>query len=109
MTTRSVVLFANSYVGRPSGVLFECPAGFHAILKSAYATNQGANMADVSVVVQRNSPYTSVYLGKTQLASLASWTWEGWIVLEPTDSLHLIFYTGPFHIWGSGALLPVPF
>jgi hypothetical protein len=95
-------------VGRPSGLLYTCPAGFHAILKSFYVTNQAAVAGNFTLVLTRGSPYTSVYLVVKNVPSLGYEAWEGWLVLEPGDNLQLLWDAGVPHVWGSGALLPLP-
>lgn len=108
MTTRSAVLWAETSVGRPGGILYTCPAGFVTILKSAYATNHSGQPSNVILYVLQGTPQVIVRLVNRDMALGESAAWEGWLVLEPGNQLVLDWTLGPIATWGSGALLPAP-
>jgi hypothetical protein len=77
------------------------------ILKSIYGYHQ-ATTGQTNILVYSAGPGPGVFLiSDVAAAAVTMMKWEGWMVLEPGDMVHVTNSGGSIQTWGSGALLPL--
>jgi hypothetical protein len=107
VTTRSSRLWAAAETTATTKLVFTCPAGSAAILKSVYGY-MSATPGQTIVQVYTAASTAAVYLILDAAApAVALLRWDGWMVLEPGDYVSIYSSGGTVQTWGSGALLPL--
>ena len=103
---RSSVLNAGENSANGDQVVFSPSAGTTALLKSAYVDAvAGSPAGTASLYVSRPSGGSGHLLPLGPITGGESFSWEGWVVLEPGDEVHLVANTADCAYWLSGALL----
>lgn len=102
MATRSVRLCAGTSTTSAVVTVYTCPAGKTALLKDVRVYANGA-VGRAVILVQSGSTDVSIVdeaLSATQVVSR-----QGFIVLEPGDTIRVYSSTSTFNFWCSGAEL----
>ena len=102
MTTRSARLAVGTSTTSAVVTVYTCPTGKTAIVKDVrlYA---GASVGRAVVLVQQGS--TDVSIIDEALAATGISQRQGFIVLEPGDTIRVYSSTNTFNYWVSGAEL----
>ena len=95
-------------VGRPSGIVYTCPASSIVIVKSAHLFVGGSTPGLVELYAVRQNPQAYAQLLSLDFPATSPVVWAGWLVLEPSDELQLNAVMTGVHYWISGAVLPQP-
>jgi hypothetical protein len=86
---RSQRLIAWNSNGPGSSPRFVCPDGYTTLVKSAHCYNSGATAVTVQLVPTFITENVSVYLFSQLIEPNTEFSWTGWAVLHPGDSVFL--------------------
>jgi hypothetical protein len=94
----------NSTTNAVSG-RFTCPDNHIVLVKTAYFTNNGTVAADIYLYFTNEPQSVTITVHIPAVAVGAVANWEGWIALNPTDSVVAYCATPGVDMWISGAIL----
>jgi len=107
MATRSTKLATAKPAAAVATLVLTVPAGYTYLAKSIFAYNAGG--VNDNVFVWAGDPVTLVtayILDQFNLAAGGKAEWEGWLTLNPGDTLYVYSQAGISHFWISGSKLP---
>jgi hypothetical protein len=105
VTVRSTRLGAYTVSSSGWNLLFTCPAGWRTIVRDIRVDGSSSAGGDCVIVIQDNALSENLNVFHETLAANAFGSWTGWVVLNPGNSIAILYTGQPFAAWGSGTLL----
>jgi hypothetical protein len=105
LQARSQRLIGHVSVTVPDTSRFTAPDGHVVLVKSAYYYNGATTPVQVILYATFPGATTSTYLQDTTIEPAALANWEGFVALNPADSISVYASDANVAIWVSGAVL----
>jgi hypothetical protein len=85
-----------------------CPAETVTLVKSLYIYNRGTASANIEFLALTHLATAQFIILHEAIATTTSFAWEGWLVLNPGDSVNVSTDAADVSFWLSGAVLLGP-
>lgn len=105
---RSQALIAFLSTGNAYSPSFNAPSGHVVLVKAAHITNQTAAAVRVTLVIGATIGNQNVNAFDINLAAGASYSWPGWLALNPGQYVAVYSAAAGIAEWVSGAILNGP-
>jgi hypothetical protein len=108
VTTRSTKLGVVTPAVNTATILFNCPTGFRAIVKSLIVTSFAATGAKTTALLQDGGGAGYLYLENQTTTPYVPLFWSGWVMMHASDGIVVQTDQATTTFWLSGTLLPYP-
>jgi hypothetical protein len=105
VTVRSTQLGVYHSTAPVTPSLFTCPTGWRTIVKSAYIDNQNADSLHYTLIFGSQKAGVGITLVTGVLNTNTQAGWNGWLVMDPGDTLSAYLQDSSMAIVVSGTLL----
>lgn len=101
--SQALVQFYSAAAGQTAQ--FTCPANHVTLVKSFYAYNPETQAAQAALTVTTPRFPAWLYVANLDMQGTNGLSWEGWVVLNPGDSVFVTTNGPNIRGWVSGAVL----